>query len=77
MRCMKSFKAEHPLEDLCAFCRRKPYCKDSVMVKGINKLIKEVAPNLKLDCDKYNSSLSNDPDYLGPAALFVAKEVQC
>ena len=47
------------------------------MVKGINNLIKEVAPNLKLDCDKYNSSLSNGLDYLGPKALFAEKEVQC
>lgn len=72
---MKSFK-KSSIEDLCVFCRRKPFCQDSVMVKGINKLIKEVAPNLRLDCDKYNSSLSNGPDYLSPAALFVAKEVQ-
>lgn len=74
---MKSLKTEHPLGDLCTFCRRKPYCKDSVMVKGINKLIKEVAPNLKLNCEKHSSSLSNDTGYLGPAALFVAKEMQC
>lgn len=74
---MKNVKEKHPLEDLCAFCKRKPYCKDSIMVKGIDKLIKEVAPNLKLDCEKYSSALSNGPGYLGPIALFVAKEVQC
>lgn len=71
----------NPLENTCAFCRRNEYCSDKVMVKGLNKLIKEVAPNLKLECTKYDSTLSNDPfkNYRQDALynISLSQGVQC
>lgn len=52
---------ENTLSDICSFCKKKDYCKDTVMVKGINMIIKEVAPSLELQCKEYDSTLTNTP----------------
>lgn len=74
---MSKTESENTLENLCSFCARKPFCEDFVMVKGINKLIKEVAPNLVLECTKYDSTLSSFKPMgpVTPLSAFVAKEV--
>lgn len=65
------------MNEICYFCKRKSFCKDSIMVKGINKLIRDVAPNLVLECTKYDSMLSNDPiNPVTPLSLFVEKELK-
>lgn len=75
---MSKTENEFVLGETCDFCKRKPFCKDSVMVKGINKLIKEVAPGLRLSCDKYDSTLTTSPiPPVTPIGAFVEKEVYC
>lgn len=65
------------IKEVCYFCKRKAFCKDAIMVKGINKLIEDVAPNLVLECTKYDSMLSNDPiNPITPISLFVEKELK-
>ena len=61
----------------CSFCRKSEYCKDKVMVKGLNKLIKEVAPNLMLECKEHCSTLSNNPDWLIAVEKHLNKGVNC
>ena len=68
---------EEIFDDLCSFCRKKEYCKDRVMLKGIKMIIKEVAPSLELNCKKYDSILTNTPKYgVGfPPMTTLCKEV--
>lgn len=65
---------EEILSDICTFCNKQDFCKDRVMVKGINMIIKEVAPGLELTCKKYSSMLSNTPIGFSPIDL-SCKEV--
>lgn len=69
--------AEEILNDLCSFCIKKEYCKDRIMVKGINMIIKEVAPSLELSCKEHDSILTNTPKYgIGfPPMTLSCKEV--
>lgn len=65
------------ISEICYLCKKKSFCKDSIMVKGINKLIRDVAPNLVLECTKYDSTLSNGPiNPVTPISLFVEKELK-
>lgn len=69
---MKEQNAEDVLSDICSFCTKKLFCKDLVMVKGINKIIQNVAPGLSIDCKNHNSSLTSDPNSntgFSPASL--------
>lgn len=61
----------------CSFCKKSEYCKDKVMVKGLNKLIQEVAPKLVLGCKEHDCTLSNTPNWMVASELSLQEGVYC
>lgn len=67
--------SEEIFNNPCMFCLKSNDCTDKIMIKGLKKLIKEVAPGLKVGCSNYKSSLTTTPDWMNAVEIFNGQGV--